>query len=321
MKKVLIFLLLVVTAYSQSFEMNGHKVDRTVTKSAVDKNDLSKLNYTVYDINGNSQVSFNIDWSYDIPYPQPGVLEDGSIVLVSSFDAVVKIYNRFGQFEREFSLLKEAEPDYERTIYFDLKTDRFVFAISDPKLTNTVVKLVDSKGAAIDEYLSEYKNASGIKISGDGNLIALSAFGWKDAGPEFKTSVFNNNFEEIISINQPFEKAGFVDAGNLFCGWTNRNYFLIDLNNRFVLVDESADEGKIILDLFADSHDLFAVVSNSPYLNNSEWYYRNVVVSRYSRNSKFTEATINTSEFSDYSIQKSNNKVELQVGSQIIELK
>lgn len=321
MKKVLIFLLLITAAFAQTFEMNGYKVERETVKSAQHKDDLSKLSYSVFNSNGDLQTSFKVDWSYDLPFPQPGVFENGSIILVSSFDAAVKFYNRFGQFENEIRLLKDAEPEYERSIHFDLKNDKMIFAISEPKMERAVVKIIERSGSTLNEFSSKYKNISGIKFSEDAQLIALSSHGWNNSGPVFESAILDENLQTIFSIDQPFETANFVDGGKYFYGFSNRNFFLIDLIDFSVKIDSRLKEDQILLEAGLFEDQIILVASSQPKLNNGRWIFSEATVIKYNRMGELlVENTLKTNEFVECDIQIQNSEPVLLLDSRVFSL-
>ncbi len=321
MKKVLVFLLLIQAVFAQTFEMNGYKVDREIVKSAESKNDLSKLNYSVFNSNDELQTSFEIDWSYDLPFPQPGIFENGSIILVSSFEASVKFYNRFGQFEKEINLMKDAEPEYERSIHFDLKNDKMIFAISEPKVERAVVKIVERSGSTLNEFTSNYKNISGIKFSDDAEFIALSSYGWNNVGPIFESTILNKNLQTIFSIDQPFEFADFSDGSNYFFGFTNKNFFMVDVVNKQSVLTEKLNDGKIIIAAKFNEDEILVAASSSPRLENGEWIYQDATILKYNNDGNFvSETLIETDEFVNCQIDVKGSIPVLLIGSQKIEL-
>ncbi len=269
MKKILLVLFLFVSSVgAQQF-----KVKRNLLHVAKTKDDFNKLSFVVSDNNGKQIYSVEKNVPYDLPFPALKVFPSGGSVLISVFDAKLEFFNAKGEFTNEIKLADNFE--YERSIVTSLSNNLACFAVCEPKLKKSVITLTDSKGTVLQQFDFVTKNVTGLAISDDDNLVAISGLNWQGDKEETRTEFLNVKNNDVTSAELLFDDGFFFENNSKFAGWTNKEIFVFDLKNKKILSRRFFTDSYLKTAAFFDNKIWYVSFENVKIKNN-KWYYSNI---------------------------------------------
>ena len=311
MRKLIFILFLISNLLSaQNYFFNDHKVVKSITNiESKEYYDAAQLQFDVFDSKGNKLYSIKKNVEYDIPHPGVAVFENGSAVLINSFDASLEYYNIVGQKIKTINLFSDREVTYERSIYFDAVGDIIVVLVSQPEYEKSEVIVLDNNGEKLNNWQFEAKNASGVKISEDLNIIAVSGFNWFHNLVEV-TSFYSAGGNLSFSLPFKFTKAKFYDEN--FAGITNKSIHLVDLKKGKLIWKKDAAENKLFGDVNIGGNIFQLVETDKPILDKGKWVYSKLILKIFDKTgNKVDEALIYNTPFENISITGKNNSIKI----------
>ena len=311
MKKLfLIFFLLSNLFLAQNYFFNNHKVVKSITNiESKEYYDAAQLQFDVFDSKGNKLYSIKKNVEYDIPHPGVAVFENGTAVLINSFDASLEYYNIVGQKIKTINLFSDREVTYERSIYFDAVGDMIVVLVSQPEYEKSEVIVLDNNGEKLSNWHFEAKNASGIKISEDLSTIAVSGFNWFHNLVEV-TNFYSANGNLKFSLPFKFNKAKFYKEG--FAGITNKSICFVDLKMGKLIWKKEAAENKLFGGVSINENSIHLVETDKPVLDSGKWIYSRLILQAFDKTgNKMDEALIYNTPFENINITGKNNSIKI----------
>ncbi|MCB9257949.1 MAG: hypothetical protein H6612_01245 [Ignavibacteriales bacterium] len=206
--------------------------------------------------------------------PESIVLNNGNLVLIHSLEGIVEIFNTDSKqiFQKAFYKLP---PHREQSILFDKNKNGFALLISEEQINNLYI--VSDAGNFQDSIKVKDGLISGISIS-DGDFISYSIFNWDELKLITNTTFVNLIDKSELSFPVKFNKGKYNLSQNLFLGYTNKNYFCIDLNEKNVLWQNNLDEKEIFVDTEFNEDKIVILKSINPSYENKNWIYKNYTV-------------------------------------------
>lgn len=303
-KQTLIILLIpLVISLSQNKAINNFTVEQSVSTSAKTPGEKSGITFTIRSEEF-ELYKISRDIEYDEPFPSANVFADGSAAVYYSFDGRVEFFDNSGNPGEDVSLYKLPLPDYERSIISSVSNDILALLISDSNSDSCEVVIVNNQGELVNRFFVTGEFASGVIISRQNDLIAVSTYSWENDTLIDKISLFTLDGKIIRSIPGQFNTAKIID--NVLLGFTNKNYFSIELDDLSSIDYGQVAEDELLLDMIMHNGVMYISTSNYPELNNGQWFYNSATVyimSNYMQDKKSFELPVyNFTDFSFYII-------------------
>ncbi len=280
MKNIFMLLILLsAVTFAQRIEKNLYNIEREILKGAPERGSAALLQFKISDGNGNLLRTIQVKSPHDIPYPAPGIFNDGTFFLLWSFNCSIDFYGRGISKISTIKLIKDAGPEYERAIYYDA-SEIAVFAVSEPKRENVLITTIDRSGSRLAEWESEFRHIEGIKTNKEGTLIAASLFSWNDLTPEGKTIIFDNSGSVQTALDDRFTNGSFAYDDKIFIGQTNKSIFVASLSEGVTKLRYEPAEGSVLIDYELISSALLLLESAKVELQDGKWIYRKPTVKR-----------------------------------------
>ncbi len=275
----MLLILLSAVTFAQRIEKNSYNIEREILRGAPEQGSDALLQFKISDVNGNLLRTIQVESPHDIPYPAPGIFNDGTFFLLWSFNCSVDFYGRGISKISTIKLIKDAGPEYERAIYYDA-SEIAVFAIAEPKREKVLITTIDRSGSKLAEWESEFRHIEGIKTNKEGTLIAASLFSWNDLIPEGNTLIFDNSGSVQAALDDRFTKGSFAYDDKIFIGQTNKSIFAASLSEGVTKLRYKSEEGTILIDYELISSALLLLESAKVDLQDGRWIYRKPTVKR-----------------------------------------
>lgn len=310
MRKLLLtqhsFLLLIsigfisVAAPLEAQQNNPFTVVEKVTAKSQKMADKNSIQYRVTE-NDAEKYTIEIQLGYDVPFPALKVFADGSSVLINAFDATLIFYDTRGRQLLKSPLVKEADVEYERTIYSAVSAEYLAVVLSQPGQDYLLVRLYNSGGQFIREFPVAEAHLNGIFYSAAANLLALSVYNWTGAQLNKAVHYFNSDGERLASIPFNFLQGSLSENEHIFTGYTAADCFVYDINTEQVTFHTTSSIDAIIMAADFIGEEIVVVQAGKPVLREGKWFYANPSFARYDLSGRLISRVIKESPpFADY---------------------
>lgn len=274
MKQLLTLLIVPLLVMGQESRLGTYRIEMTVAGGAQRLGESNAVTIAVVDKSGSRLFELQKTVPFDIPFPSVGIFERGSLMVVHPFDGLIELYNRHGAPVRAFKPLKDAQPEYERSMKFAVHDSIAALLISEPGLPNTSLVLINDLGDVLLEKSIESTHAQGIAFSSDASLIAAGTYRWENGALREETHFIARTGNAVSSAAGGFARGSFSDDGKRFLGFTNRTASLTDIASASRLWHRTAASSQMILDAAWRDDDAIVLTSDAPSLIDKEWHYK-----------------------------------------------
>ena len=275
-KIFLIFILFACTIFAQN--------NYTVKTKLSDNNIETERTITITVIkNGESFYSIKKTLRPFYSIPQVIVFKSGNIVLLHSLEGTIEFYDLTKNLIfKEENLITELYNEHK--VLFSNTSTKIALLISE-NLENRII-IFNDKGEQLFTERVEKGIANGIVLSDENNKLAISLYKWK--GNEMVANSYILDLSENKKKQFPvlFNKGLFNHSGNLFCGFTNKEFFNIDLLRNKIILNKKIPDNKILLDLQINKQNTYYIEAELPKLNNGVWEYQSAKVFKIDGNYK-----------------------------------
>jgi len=275
--KIYIIFLIMVAGFAEyviAQEKDSFNVNRSITTNAKKVGEKNIINYKVLK---NTEAFYSIEQEidYDLPFPDLKIFDDGSCVLINSFDASLTFYDNRGIKILKSDIFKETNIAYERAIYAAVSGASLAVTVSQPEFEHAIVQIYNKNGQKVIDWQLPEKNINGITLSKSDDLLAISSYGWKNDQLDKTTRFYDINGYELVKIPVNFLNGRFFNNGNEFFGNTKNKWFVYNLLEDRLNFENEISKEKMILTADIFDSQLVIVLAKKPLLKEGKWYYKN----------------------------------------------
>jgi hypothetical protein len=269
-----------VSATAQDSRLGTFRAECTIEGGAQAAGEVNRLTTTVFDAQGDVVYRLTTTLAYDIGPPAVGVFETGSCVLLDSFHGILKFYDNRGALVRTLSLLKDAEPEYERLMPFAVHDHFILLAVSEPSSPVSRAFQFTAGGDLLYETNLEGDIATGVVIANSGTLGAVGTGRWGDEAFEQMTTLISSSgaVEALYPVGSEFG-AFAEDEATLFVT-TRTESALLSVPDRTIISRSPALDGTLLLDVTTSRGAFFLLSASVPSLVDGQWRYTSPSVER-----------------------------------------
>ncbi len=290
-----LILAMILTTFSQAQESNLFKAERRISGSARHAGEMNSITYTVLK-NNQKKYAVTIPVDYDLPIPELKVFNDGSAVLVNSFDGSLTFFNTEGREVVKEFIVKELPVEYERAVYAAVSGSTLAVALSQPDLDYAIFALYNKNGRILSQWRTNEKHLSALSYSEQTQRVAVSVYGWVKDKVRNATVFYNEAGKEISRIPLGFKKGTFVDEGRLFLGFSNKTCFVYHLKDNTIRFQNSVPNDEMIINADYSNKEITIESAQKPLLKNGTWRYRNPTFTRLTLSGKMIKQWRETGE-------------------------
>ena len=251
-------------------------------------NEEYKLSIDVFNGKGEKVYSISKYIPYDMPFPATSVFKAGELMVVYSYNGTIEFYNSSGELVNKIVTNLNDNFENERVIKFETVNDQSALLISEPKLSETKLMVVDSDGEIKCEREVEGNHATGVELSNSGNLVAAGTYSWLDTSFSERTTFLNSEGDIIGKASMSFTNGMFTGDEEKFLGFTNSNLFFADIFPSKLNWSYEFPSDISVIDAVVSNNEIFVLSSDLPVLNSGKWLYPNLVLNTFDMNGKLT---------------------------------
>jgi len=316
---LIIFLIFNVSVFAQS--SGEFSVERKITGNADKFGEKNSINYQIFE-NENEKYSIHIEKIYDAPIPALKVFEDGSSVLINTFDATLTFYNSTGTELLKVKIRKDFHVVYERTVHSYISGKYLAISLSQPDKAYSIIQIYNNQGSLVYSWDINENKINGLIYSYKDSKLAVSLIKWPHNKLLKSTIFYQSDGSEISQAAINFTKGFFINKSNVFVGYTNDNYFLFDYSKKELVLDESPNADEMILLVEYIDNEVFVVSAEKPILNHGKWFYKKPTIFRYdlTGNSK-SQYKFDSNLFSEFILLGSGESLTFKTEEQIFHVK
>jgi hypothetical protein len=302
---------------AQNYFVNDMKIVKEI-KNIETKNlyDDTELEFNVYDTVDKLIYTVSKNVVYDMPHPGATVFDDGSLVLINSFDASIEFYDNAGSFVKSISLFNDREVTYERSIYFDAVKNLLTVMVSQPEFEQSDIFIINSNAEIVNTWKFETNFSTGIKLSDDLNYAAVSGYTWGDDAIDV-TKIYSIEGKTLYSFPFKFRQAKFF--GSSFIGITNKTAALVNIENGDLNYKIDSGEDKLFKGFIISEGTVDLLETDKPYLDSGKWIYKSLMLKSINTDGNIvSEKLVINNPFDNLNIIERNGKQQILIDEEII---
>jgi len=165
---LIIFSFLTGMAFAQS--VSKYTVDRNISGNAEKFGEKNSVDFKVLE-NENKIYSIEIEIEFDVAIPGIKVFDDGSSVIINSFEASLTFYNNQGSEIIKSKIMKDLGVAYERSIYSYISENLIAISLSQPDINYSIIQIYNNQGQLIDNWQLNKNHINGLSFSSIYNIF------------------------------------------------------------------------------------------------------------------------------------------------------
>ena len=298
-----------------------YTVKKNIQHQAEKNGEVNQITFSILK-DSEKVYDINTEVAYDVPFPQLKIFDNGSSVLIDAFDARLTFYEASGFEIRQVNILKDYDIEYERSVYSTIDGEILVIAANQPGLDYILIQIYNYEGHFIRQTVIDEKHISALAYSEKFDLIAVSAYSWRQNDLKTKSLFINNQEELTIQNDISFSHGNFILEKNIFTGYSNNSCFIYDIGNNEVLFTKSADKNNMILWAQLINNQFTILETKNPVLKKGQWFYQNPAVNFFSLDGLLIrKGEIDCLPFADYQIKVKDSDWIFQTENETILIK
>jgi hypothetical protein len=295
-------------------------VKRNVIKSSEQPEEINIIEYGIFE-GTNKIYAIQLQLHYDVPIPGIKIFEDGSSVIINSFDASLTFFNSKGDEVNKVKIIKDIEVAYERSVYSCVSEDELAIAFMQSEKTASLIQIYDKNGMMIENWNVAEKFINGLCYSNSSQIVAISVFKRQEQELKKSTLFFERSGKQLAKVPYNFTNGQFAENGKLFIGNTNQESFAFDATKKQIKFKQQALENKMILLTKLANDKIFIIQSDKPYLEKNKWVYQNLVFQMFNKEGILQyEQEKNCQPFSEYKLIESEDGIAFQTDKENIRI-
>ncbi len=279
--------------YTVKTKLSGNNIEteRTITVSVI------KNGQSLYSISKTLLPYYSI--------PQTMVFENGNLILLHSLEGTLEFYNSAKNLIAKKGNLITSLYD-EHKILFSKTATEIALLISEDNENKIVI--YNSAGELLFSENTEKGIANGIVLSNENNKLATSLYNWENNKIISKTFIIDLSKNQTDEFPILFKQGFFNKSGDLFCGFTNKKFFNVDLLKKKIILTKNIPDNKILMDVQVNKQNTYYIEATTPKLIKGIWIYNSAEVLKIDKDNKTEVVKKITDSFSNIHFKKDKSQ-------------
>jgi hypothetical protein len=248
-----------------------------------------KLLIDVFNDEGEKVYTISKFIPYDMPFPATSVFKAGELMVVYSYNGIIEFYNSSGQLVNKIVTNLTEDVENDRVIKFQTVNDQSALLISEPRLYQTKLLIVSSDGKIQLKKEIDGNHATGIDLSGTGEMIAAGTYTWIDTSFYEQTTFLNSEGDYIGHLKLSFTNGMFTSDEKEFLGFTNSNIFYAEVSPSRLNWSYEFPSDISVTDATILNDKIYVLSSDLPVMKLGKWLYPNLVLNTFNASGKLIQ--------------------------------